>query len=89
VSEKRAEDTRKELRELTKTVDLLREASQGYDVVRNQFLDTFKKNRLHFRSKALNERIDEMNKSVHGGDAATDAHQYINGSRKSLCICIA
>jgi hypothetical protein len=75
-SEKRAEETRKELCELNETVDLLREASQGYRVVRHPFLDTYKRSRLHLRSKALIDRVNAMNKTVHGGCGHRCSHVY-------------
>ena len=40
--EKDAAETKKELAALSQTVDLLKEASDGYRVVRNRFLDTFR-----------------------------------------------
>ena len=62
-SDRRVE-VQRELVELTDTVDALRESSKGYQVVRNRFLDKFKKNRLNVKLKQLNDKVFAMNEST-------------------------
>ena len=62
-SDKRTEDIQKELADLSKIVDTLRQASNGYRIVRNRFLETFKRTVLPM--KGLTNKINVMNKMVH------------------------
>jgi flagellar capping protein FliD len=85
-SDRRAEEVQGELDQLTDMVDALRESSKGYHVVRNRFLDSFKKNRLNIKSKQLKDKIISMNKTIHSADATTDALLYIDGSRRDVDV---
>ena len=63
-------------------VQELKDASQGYLLIRQRFLDTFRRDILKDPEAKWTRAISEGNKAAHHGDAVTDAGLFNSGSRK-------